>query len=91
MTTIIDFDGDEYPGCCEYAEWEDCNCDEADDYDGTRSCFRCGGAGEYVPDHCCLCGGSPYCNRCHKCGANCVADCNCPIPVMLESGKTITV
>lgn len=38
-------------------------CDEAVecDCDGNPDCWECGGTGEVVPDHCCNCGGSPYC------------------------------
>lgn len=75
--------------CCESAEWADCECDGGG-VDG-ESCYTCGGTGSYIPDHCCACGGSPYCNCCRKCGARCVAACSCPITVALESGKAMTV
>lgn len=29
--------------------------------DGTGDCFHCGGYGWSTPDHCCRCGGMPYC------------------------------
>lgn len=65
--------------------WEECYCD--DDAD----CYHCGGSGERIPDHCCACGGSPYCNCCTRCGASCVGACTCPIPVQISDGTTRTV
>ncbi|WP_018658493.1 hypothetical protein [Actinomadura flavalba] len=54
-------------------------------------CDACGGRGEVTPDHCCYCGGSPYCNRCHQCGAECAADCNHPAIIQLADGRTHTL
>jgi hypothetical protein len=75
--------------CCQFIEWENCECDDA--YPGWEDCETCGGKGRYLPEHCCACGGSPYCQCCRTCGASCVAACTCPISVTLESGKTLTV
>lgn len=71
---------------------EDCMACERggnDDLDGR--CYTCGGAGWFIPEHCCACGGSPYCNCCSKCGASCVSECKCPIPVQLSDGSVMTV
>jgi hypothetical protein len=68
-----------YPEPCECADW--------DDWDG---CDSCGGSGVYVPGHCCLCGGSPYCNCCRTCG-KCVGECGCPVKVILEDGTERTL
>lgn len=73
--------------CCDYAEWADCDCDGQ--WEG--ECHNCWGAGGYVPDHCCACGGSPYCQCCPTCGASCVGNCTCPLPVTLANGTTLIV
>jgi hypothetical protein len=77
-------------GCEVCDDPEPCSCDEAyeDEY-GYEACDRCGGTGEYVPEHCCHCGGSPYCVGCITCGARSVGSCKCPIPVSLQSGQVI--
>lgn len=72
--------------CWHCTQFEECYCDPKWD-----DCGKCGGSGEYVPDHCCVCGGSPYCNCCGKCGKPSVGNCECPIIVPLVDGKTITV
>ena len=63
--------------------------DGGGDFDG-RGCDSCGGSGVRVPEHCCACGGSPYCNCCSKCGARCVGECRCPITTQRD-GKQVTV
>lgn len=72
--------------------WEDCgNCDGSgeDMYGGTdEGCDRCGGRGEIIPDHCCACGGSPYCQCCPKCGSPNAGHCACPITVQRADGTT---
>jgi hypothetical protein len=71
---------------------QDCtSCDGTGEDCGGYDCMACYGSGECVPDHCCACGGSPYCNCCSKCGAPCAADCDCPIVVQLHDGATLTV
>lgn len=57
-------------------EWDDCRCD---------------GSGWAVPDHCCDCGGSPYCVKCHKCGAECFGSCTCPVTVQLADGGELVL
>jgi hypothetical protein len=89
MTEPVEEFEDFDDACCESAEWIDCDCEDAD-FD-PDDCFRCGGYGSYLSEHCCACGGSPYCNCCRKCGASCVAACKCPITVTLESGKAMNV
>jgi hypothetical protein len=71
--------------------WRECgHCDgSGEDWTGT-ACAACGGEGEVIIEHCCGCGGSPYCNCCTKCGAVCVADCRCPIQVQRHDG-TVTL
>jgi len=44
-----------------------------------------------TPEHCCACGGSPYCTCCSKCGAECIAGCRCPVTVQLAGGGTLTL
>ena len=60
------------------------------DYDDPDDCARCYGTGEYVPEHCCLCGGSPYCTCCRTCG-QCIATCACPVDVEMSDGSTRTL
>lgn len=71
---------------CRDSERE-CGCGGDDSYD----CYSCNGSGWRVPEHCCDCGGSPYCVKCHRCGASCAGGCDCPITVELESGATLTL
>jgi hypothetical protein len=72
-------------------EGEDCgSCDgsgEGDSWDGV--CSWCGGAGQLIPEHCCVCGGSPYCLCCSRCGGY-VGTCTCPITTE-RGGKQVTV
>lgn len=65
---------------------EECHaCDEGgDDWSGER-CHSCGGSGWRIPDHCCRCGGSPYCDCCGRCGKP-VATCACPVEVQMSDG-----
>lgn len=68
-------------------------CDgSGDDMEGVSDdgCYHCGGAGQKVPEHCCACGGSPYCQCCPTCGGGYVGDCKCPIPTERD-GKQVTV
>ena len=76
---------DEYDHCWTCSQPEECPCEDLD------GCYRCGGSGEFIPDHCCVCGGSPYCQCCGKCGSPSVGRCDCPIPVPLSDGTTTTV
>ncbi|WP_367134478.1 MULTISPECIES: hypothetical protein [Streptomyces] len=64
----------------------DCACDGDD-----PGCWTCGGQGEYIPDHCCACGGSPYCQCCPTCRAECIGSCTCPVTVTLADGTTKTL
>lgn len=67
------------------------HCDgDGDDGQGF-SCWHCGGRGEVVPDHCCACGGSPYCQCCSKCGNGYAGSCGCPIPLQLQDGTTLVL
>jgi hypothetical protein len=66
------------------ADPEPCECDDPGE------CDRCYGSGECVPEHCCLCGGSPYCTCCRTCG-ECVGTCKCPMTVQLAGGGTLTL
>ena len=67
---------------CAYPE--SCDCDDPGE------CSRCYGSGEYVPEHCCLCGGSPYCTCCSNCG-KCIGGCGCPVDVEMSDGSTRTL
>ena len=62
-----------------------CDCDDPDE------CERCYGSGVYVPEHCCVCGGSPYCVCCRACGAECIGECKCPVTVQRADGSTLTL
>lgn len=71
---------------------QDCtSCDGSGEDGGGFDCTACYGSGTRIPDHCCACGGSPYCNCCSKCGARCVGDCRCSITVQMHDGSTRTV
>jgi hypothetical protein len=74
----------EMPECEICTDPEPCECDDPDE------CDRCYGSGEYVPEHCCLCGGSPYCDGCRRCG-QCIGTCKCPIKVQMSDGSTRTL
>ncbi|WP_424891814.1 hypothetical protein [Streptomyces sp. XH2] len=78
-------------GLC--AESEDCTaCDgSGEDPDGYGKCWTCDGEGMITPEHCCACGGSPYCNCCRACGAECIGSCTCPVTVTLADGTTKTL
>jgi hypothetical protein len=83
------------PETCELCEQpEDCStCDGSgqDMYTGTDDgCFECGGTGQVIPEHCCDCGGSPYCQCCTACG-NYAGTCGCPVTVTLADGTTKTL
>lgn len=82
----LEEDDEDYCWTCR--DGEECDCDDVD-YDGY--CYRCGGSGVYIPSHCCVCGGNPYCNCCGKCGSPSVGRCDCPITVPLTNGATTTV
>jgi hypothetical protein len=77
---------------CDY-EREECGaCDgTGDDGYGSWGCLSCGGTGEVTLEHCCACGGAPYCTCCSKCGAECIAECSCPVTVQLVGGGTLTL
>jgi hypothetical protein len=84
----------EMPECeiCQSGGGECSACDGSGDenYDGDGRCWHCGGTGWAVPEHCCLCGGSPYCTCCRRCG-QCIGECSCPIEVELHDGSTLTL
>jgi hypothetical protein len=65
---------------------EECGC-----YGEDEDCPACGGTGEHIPDHCCVCGGSPYCQCCKGCGAPNAGGCGCPITVQRSDGTTKTL
>ncbi|HEV8674996.1 MAG TPA: hypothetical protein VGX21_13195 [Methylomirabilota bacterium] len=70
----------------------ECPCDGDEDYEwGALVCSSCRGVGWVIRDHCCDCGGSPYCTCCSKCGAACVSQCSCPIAVALEGGGELVL
>lgn len=69
---------------CEDGE-EECPCGGGDGYD----CHTCGGTGYYVPSHCCVCGGAPYCHCCRTCEASCIGDCRCPAVVLTEDNRQL--
>jgi len=69
---------------------ETCDCENYDEY-ADPGCDRCGDTGYYVPSHCCACGGSPYCQCCRACGAECIGECKCPVEVTLHDGGTLTL
>ncbi|MBY8888038.1 hypothetical protein K7472_24820 [Streptomyces sp. PTM05] len=80
---------------CEMCErYEDCAaCDGSgeDMYAGTDDgCYECGGTGQTIPDHCCDCGGSPYCQCCTQCG-NYAGTCGCPVTHTRLDGTTTTL
>lgn len=80
------------PACLVCADGpEECrSCDGAgEDPGGYGSCSTCGGTGAAIPDHCCDCGGSPYCMKCHTCGAPCAGSCQCRITVKLQDGREL--
>lgn len=74
----------------EREDCHECGGDGDDGYASDGRCFGCGGSGEVVPDHCCFCGGSPYCDCCKHCG-ECIAACSCPVVVELHDGGTLTL
>jgi hypothetical protein len=86
--------GREMPLCdiCEYVREECGACDgTGDDGYDPWGCPTCGGSGEVTPEHCCACGGPPYCACCRTCGASCIGDCKCPVTVQLADGGTLTL
>lgn len=81
--TNIDIQAQQEPECriCAGDDDGECNCWEEGDYwDG-----RCHG---HTPSHCCLCGGSPYCDCCPKC-KQCIAQCGCPVVMKLQDGSEV--
>lgn len=74
-------------GCNETEDCRACEDGDNEEYDGR--CYSCGGLGWRVPEHCCQCGGSPYCQCCRTCGGY-VGTCKCPIPTERD-GKQVTV
>ncbi|MGI5162741.1 hypothetical protein ACQEU3_47045 [Spirillospora sp. CA-253888] len=66
-------------------ECTDCHGDGTDG--GGYTCTTCNGSGQATPEHCCDCGSSPYCTRCHTCGHPCAGNCRCPIPVRSYDGE----
>ncbi len=82
---------DEPCGICSDGPEECTSCYGEGEDEGGYDCTACYGSGERIPEHCCACGGSPYCTCCSKCGAPCVGACTCPITVQLHDGSTLTV
>ncbi|MFE5871638.1 hypothetical protein ACFQ6V_23740 [Streptomyces roseifaciens] len=78
-------------GLCD--ESEDCTACDGDggDPDGYGKCWTCDGEGTVTPEHCCACGGSPYCACCRTCGAECIGSCSCPVTVTLADGTVKTL
>jgi hypothetical protein len=76
-------------------DYEDCgSCDgsgEAEDDWEDEGCSACYGTGRREVDHCCQCGGSPYCNCCPKCSAANIGGCACPVSVQLLDGSTLVL
>lgn len=72
---------------CESGGEECMSCEATADYE---DCYTCGGSGFRIPDHCCDCGGSPYCDCCKTC-KQCVATCKCPVNVAMSDGSTLTL
>lgn len=75
---------DECDICADHEE--ECGCWGED-----RHCSGCNGSGYRIPEHCCSCGGGPYCQCCKRCGATCMGSCRCPIEVRGFDGDTIGV
>lgn len=75
--------------CNEYEECGSCDGTGQDPY-GYGTCHGCDGAGEIVPEHCCVCGGSPYCLCCRQCGGDYVGDCHCPIPTDRDANPVVS-
>lgn len=74
--------------------WEDCGaCDgSGEDMEAYGdACSYCGGRGQVIPDHCCVCGGSPYCQCCSKCGSPNAGTCSCTMTVQMSDGTTRTL
>jgi hypothetical protein len=68
----------------------ECGCGSGEElWDGRLVCASCHGSGWVIREHCCVCGGSPYCTCCSRCGAACVSQCDCPITVQLEGGREL--
>lgn len=55
-----------------------------------ENCLGCHGTGYVIPAHCCICGGSPYCDCCSTCGGH-VGTCRCPVRVQLQDGGVKTL
>lgn len=67
--------------------WVDCSwCEGGGEGEYGDRCPDCGGRGELIPDHCCACGGMPYCQCCRQCGAPYSGSCGCKIPVQMSDG-----
>ncbi|MEU4229521.1 hypothetical protein AB0F17_34935 [Nonomuraea sp. NPDC026600] len=73
--------------CGEYEDETECDCD------GISFCWDCNSSGmvERPVEHCCYCGGSPYCQCCKICSVSCIGDCRCPIGVYLQDGRLVTL
>lgn len=65
---------------------EECGCRGEDE-----DCPACGGTSEHIPEHCCDCGASPYCQCCKTCGSPNAGRCGCPVTVHLSDGRTRTL
>lgn len=76
---------------CADGEEECTSCDGNGEDDGGYDCGTCYGSGYAIPDHCCDCGGSPYCQCCRSCGSPNAGTCNCPITVQRSDGTTRTI
>ncbi|MGH3585855.1 MAG: hypothetical protein ACRDQ0_05990 [Pseudonocardia sp.] len=53
-------------------------------------CDQCNSTGRVTPEHCCACGGSPYCQCCRGCGEY-AGTCGCPQPVEMQNGRVKTL
>lgn len=78
---------DEEP--CRTCEQGGSECESCDEH-GEDTCTACYGIGWRIPEHCCDCGGSPYCDCCKTC-KQCVATCQCPVKVPMSDGSTLTL
>lgn len=82
------------PACLVCADGpEECrSCDGAgEDPGGYDTCSTCGGTGAAIPEHCCDCGGSPYCRCCSRCGAPNAGRCPCPMVITTADGRTVNL
>ncbi|MFF4403794.1 hypothetical protein [Streptomyces sp. NPDC001404] len=94
MTTLPTTSDEDHENACPSGlcdQIDDCDAcsGTGDDPSGLDDCEECWGRGEVVPDHCCACGGSPYCQCCPNCGAGYLGKCECPVAVTLADGTVM--